>query len=104
MLTLYLLLQSPPSSTSTTRTTATARHRFASPDSPSVFDTSAADNSQVTILTEPDATGPAPAPTTAAVPPRPRARLTREQAREVCTPPPIHPSSPLILLVPPTEF
>ncbi|KAK4038467.1 hypothetical protein C8A01DRAFT_37592 [Parachaetomium inaequale] len=78
--------ESPPSSTSTTRTTGTTRHRSASPDTPSVFDNSAVDNSQVTILTEPDVTGPAPAPVAAAAPPlpAPRARptLTREQARE----------------------
>ncbi|AEO57467.1 hypothetical protein MYCTH_2303678 [Thermothelomyces thermophilus ATCC 42464] len=73
--------QSPPSSTSTTRTTGTTRHRSASPDTPSVFDNSAVDNSQLTILTEPDATGPNPNP--APVPaPRARPRLTREQARE----------------------
>ncbi|KAL2181918.1 uncharacterized protein P884DRAFT_188830 [Thermothelomyces heterothallicus CBS 202.75] len=71
--------QSPPSSTSTTRTTGTTRHRSASPDTPSVFDNSAVDNSQLTILTEPDATGPNPAPVPA---PRARPRLTREQARE----------------------
>jgi hypothetical protein len=73
----------PPSSISTTRTT-TARHRSASPYTPSVFDTSAVDNSQVTILTEPDTSGPAPAPAPVAAPaPRLRPRLTREQAREV---------------------
>ncbi|KAK3897165.1 hypothetical protein C8A05DRAFT_39286 [Staphylotrichum tortipilum] len=76
--------ESPPSSSSTTRTTTT-RHRSASPDTPSVFDISAADNSQVTILTEPDAAAPAPAPAPApviAAPlPPPRPRMTREQAR-----------------------
>ncbi|KAK4244175.1 hypothetical protein C7999DRAFT_17542 [Corynascus novoguineensis] len=77
--------RSPPSSTSTARTVGSTRPRSASPDTPSVFDNSAVDNSQVTILTEPDATGPAPAPGLAAAPlpaPRTRPRLTREQARE----------------------
>ncbi|KAL2201546.1 hypothetical protein P885DRAFT_26849 [Corynascus similis CBS 632.67] len=79
--------RSPPSSTSTARTVGITRPRSASPDTPSVFDNSAVDNSQVTILTEPDATGPAPAPGPAAAPlpapaPRTRPRLTREQARE----------------------
>ncbi|KAL2170155.1 hypothetical protein VTG60DRAFT_5106 [Thermothelomyces hinnuleus] len=81
--------ESPPSSTTTTRTTGTTRHRSASPDTPSVFDNSAVDNSQLTVLTEPDATGPNPAPIPAPVSlpaplpaPRARPRLTREQARE----------------------
>ncbi|KAL2159589.1 hypothetical protein VTH06DRAFT_2158 [Thermothelomyces fergusii] len=78
-------LESPPSSTPTTRTTGTTRHRSASPDTPSVFDNSAVDNSQVTVLTEPDAAGPNPAPVSLQAPlpaPRAQSRLTREQARE----------------------
>ncbi|KAK4242453.1 hypothetical protein C8A03DRAFT_29386 [Achaetomium macrosporum] len=77
----------PPSSTSTIRTTVT-RGRSASPDTSSLFDISAVDNSQATIVTEPDATAPAaaaPAVVSAplvAPPPAPRRRLTREQARE----------------------
>ncbi|KAH6841056.1 hypothetical protein B0I37DRAFT_438621 [Chaetomium sp. MPI-CAGE-AT-0009] len=75
--------ESPPSSSWTTRTSNTTRHRSASPDTPSVFDNSAADNSQVTILTEPDTTRPTPVPAVAPLPaPRARPRLTREQARE----------------------
>ncbi|KAK4123672.1 hypothetical protein N657DRAFT_690371 [Parathielavia appendiculata] len=78
--------ESPPSSTSTARTTAftTTRRRSVSPDSPSVFDTSAVDTSQATILTEPDTSAPAltvPPPAAAPVP-RSNSRLTREQTRE----------------------
>ncbi|KAK3296197.1 uncharacterized protein B0H64DRAFT_432793 [Chaetomium fimeti] len=76
-------LESPPPSSWTTRTSGTTRHRSASPDTPSVFDNSAVDNSQVTILTEPDTTAPAPVPAVAPLPTRrTRPRLTREQARE----------------------
>ncbi|KAL2129109.1 hypothetical protein VTI74DRAFT_8210 [Chaetomium olivicolor] len=81
----------PPSSASTTRSIpSTTRHRSASPETPSVFDTSAVDNTQMTILTEPDTPASAAVPAVAAPPqpqvqvqpPRPRVRLTREQARE----------------------
>ncbi|KAK3301921.1 uncharacterized protein B0T15DRAFT_286719 [Chaetomium strumarium] len=71
----------PPSSTSTIRSTAT-RGRSASPDTASLFDT-AADNSQATVVTEPDTTAPAAAAAAPVVAPPPRRRLTREQAREV---------------------
>ncbi|KAL2155907.1 hypothetical protein VTH82DRAFT_649 [Thermothelomyces myriococcoides] len=81
--------ESPPPSTLTTRTVGTTRHRSASPDAPSVFDNSVVENSQATVLTEPDAAGPnsAPVPASASLPaplptPRGRPRLTREQARE----------------------
>ncbi|SPQ26027.1 747bedaf-2b39-4634-9fd0-67b5176bec78 [Thermothielavioides terrestris] len=63
---------SPPSSTSPTRSTLTSQ-RSASPDSSSLLD-----NSQATVLTEPDAAAPAP-PAPAPAAPR---RLTREQTRQ----------------------
>ncbi|KXH34475.1 hypothetical protein CSIM01_00386 [Colletotrichum simmondsii] len=56
----------------------TPRTRSASPDTSTVFDTSAMDTSQnTTILTEPDAEQARTLP-----PPRPRRLLTREEARQ----------------------
>lgn len=71
--------------------------RSPSPADDSIFDHSAADTSQATAITEPDAerhaaqTIPSLPSLAGSVPRRPAPRLTRQQAREVSPPPPLDP-------------
>ncbi|KAK4146334.1 uncharacterized protein C8A04DRAFT_25843 [Dichotomopilus funicola] len=76
--------ESPPSSLSTAAT-APIRDRSVSPDATSVFDNSIVDNSQATVITEPDIASlvPATAPVPVTLPASlSRPRMTREQARQ----------------------
>ncbi|KAJ8123091.1 hypothetical protein ONZ43_g875 [Nemania bipapillata] len=70
--------------------------RSMSPEEPSVFDNSTIDNSQVTIISEPDVeTTAAPVTTPVVVENRPRGgSMTREEARQVSLLPPFLAASP----------